>query len=296
MQNPALLISILTGAAIFFLIIFIAAWQYGKTIKKMRYGKADPNDWLFHHFNLKVYSALFGNRDADEVAVKLGIDIEKYYASCALTKTAPEVKKLVVHQVYGIAIFILSIPLSLFVSLYFCIIGAALFFFLVFYEQQKLNKKADAMRIQIANELPRFLDLLQTELQVGLSIENAIYILCERFHCLLSREFLEALNEMKLGIGGWQQALEQVAAKYNVETLSDFVLDVSTSYTKGVSITESVMRKNREVKETHLLNIKERAGKATNTMLIPITIFQLLPMIGFLMLPTLSQILSASSF
>lgn len=149
------------------------------------------------------------------------------------------------------------------------------------------------MKEQVAAELPRFLDILQTELIVGLPIETSIYIICEKFDSLISREFLEALNEMELGISGWQQALEKVAAKYDIETLSDFVLDVSTSYMKGVSITDSVVRKTKEVKETHLLNIKERAGKATNTMLIPMAIFQFIPLIVLIMFPTMIQIFNA---
>ncbi len=47
---------------------------------------------------------------------------------------------------------------------------------------------------------------MQSELIVGMPIENAIYIIAEKFDSLLSREFLEAMNEMELGISGWQQA------------------------------------------------------------------------------------------
>lgn len=293
MQKQALFISLCMGAAILIFIIFLTAMQYSKSNKHSVYGKNNPDDWLFHNFYLKVYSAFFGIKEPEDVAIKLGINIEKYYKNCQLTRTRPNAKRLIVNTIYGFAAFLVSILLSLLVSPVFAALGVFLFFYLVFFEQQRLNSKAEEMKEQVAAELPRFLDILQTELIVGLPIETSIYIICEKFDGLISREFLEALNEMELGISGWQQALEKVAAKYDIETLSDFVLDVSTSYMKGVSITDSVVRKTKEVKETHLLNIKERAGKATNTMLIPMAIFQFIPLIVLIMFPTMIQIFNA---
>lgn len=293
MQKQALFISLCMGAAILIFIIFLTAMQYSKSNKHSVYGKNNPDDWLFHNFYLKVYSAFFGIKEPEDVAIKLGINIEKYYKNCQLTRTRPNAKRLIVNTIYGFAAFLVSILLSLLVSPVFAALGVFLFFYLFFFEQQRLNSKAEEMKEQVAAELPRFLDILQTELIVGLPIETSIYIICEKFDSLISREFLEALNEMELGISGWQQALEKVAAKYDIETLSDFVLDVSTSYMKGVSITDSVVRKTKEVKETHLLNIKERAGKATNTMLIPMAIFQFIPLIVLIMFPTMIQIFNA---
>lgn len=293
MQKQALFISLCMGAAILIFIIFLTAMQYSKSNKHSVYGKNNPDDWLFHNFYLKVYSAFFGIKEPEDVAIKLGINIEKYYKNCQLTRTRPNAKRLIVNTIYGFAAFLVSILLSLLVSPVFAALGVFLFFYLVFFEQQRLNSKAEEMKEQVAAELPRFLDILQTELIVGLPIETSIYIICEKFDSLISMEFLEALNEMELGISGWQQALEKVAAKYDIETLSDFVLDVSTSYMKGVSITDSVVRKTKEVKETHLLNIKERAGKATNTMLIPMAIFQFIPLIVLIMFPTMIQIFNA---
>lgn len=293
MQKQALFISLCMGAAILIFIIYLTAMQYSKSNKHSVYGKNNPDDWLFHNFYLKVYSAFFSIKEPEDVAIKLGINIEKYYKNCQLTRTRPNAKKLIVNTIYGFAAFLVSILLSLLVSPVFAALGVFLFFYLVFFEQQRLNSKAEEMKEQVAAELPRFLDILQTELIVGLPIETSIYIICEKFNSLISREFLEALNEMELGISGWQQALEKVAAKYDIETLSDFVLDVSTSYMKGVSITDSVVRKTKEVKETHLLNIKERAGKATNTMLIPMAIFQFIPLIVLIMFPTMIQIFNA---
>lgn len=290
MHKESLFIAISFGSFLFLFIVFLVSVQYFNASKHSRKSKNHQDDWLFHDFYLKIYSAVFGRMDPDEAAVKLGVNIEKYYNNCALIRKKPNPKKLIVSSLYGIAVLAFSMLLCVLVSPIFMIYGGILFFVLVYYEQQNLESKAKEMRIQVADELPRFLDLLQTELIIGMPIETAIYTICQKFDCLLSREFLEALNEMELGISGWQQALEKVAAKYGIETLSDFVLDVSTSYSKGISIADSVIRKTKEVKETHLLTVKERAGKATNEIIIPIVLFQIIPMIAFILVPTMIEI------
>ena len=120
-------------------------------------------------------------------------------------------------------------------------------------------------------------------------IETAIYIICQKFDSLLSEELLLSLQEMRLGVSGWNQAIENVAAKYDVETLSDFAMDVSTSYRKGIPVVYSVSRKTEEIRKVHKLAIKDRAAKANTTILIPTMLFQFLPMIGALMFPMLLQ-------
>lgn len=290
MKMNAFIISIIIGTAVFLLIIAAASLQYDKLNAHTRFGRLNPDDWLFHDFYLKVYGALFGNRDQDEIAVKLGINIEKYYKNCDIIKEQPNTKKLIANYIYGIIILVFTVFICIFWNFTIAPIGVIAFAVLVYYEQYRAEKKAEEMKIQIENELPRFLDLLSSELQIGLPVENAIYILCSRFDSLLSREFLETLHEMELSSSGWTQALEKVASKYDIEMLNDFVLDITVSYRKGVSVADSVARKASDIKEKYLLNVKERAGKSQNTILIPIAFFQFLPIMAFLLIPVFLSI------
>ncbi len=164
-----------------------------------------------------------------------------------------------------------------------------LFSFFTIYDQKKLDKKAIERKIQIENELPRFLDLLKPELEIGMPIETAIYFICQKFQSLLSEELLFSMQEMKLGISGWNQAVENVAEKYDVETLNDFAMDISTSYKKVFRLYILLQGKQKEIRQTHLLMVKERASKATNTILMPIIFFQFMPMIGFIVFPLVME-------
>ena len=170
MRNQLLFVSFLTGLTILLFVLFFAALQYNRSLKRSRHGKLQKDEWLFHDFYLKVYSAIFQNTDPDEAAVKIGINIEKYYRNCELTRTSPNVKRIVVNTIYGLLLFPVCIILSLTISSVFCFIGAVSFLLLVYREQQRIGKKAEEMRLQVSGELPRFLDLLQSELIVGMPI------------------------------------------------------------------------------------------------------------------------------
>ena len=293
MSNQAVFISVMLGAAIFISVIGIFSLVYQCNTKTSRKVKENPSEWLFYNFRHKAYLAFFGEKDSDEVALRFGIKIEQYHKNCALIRKDPESEKIVIHYIYGIMCFLLTVLFSVFFNPLFILLGFLMFFYFTMYEIEKTKLKAEEMRSQVRSELPQFLDLLTTELEVGLPIDSAISILCQKYESLLSREFLESLNEVKLGASGWQMALEKVAEKYDIDILSDFVLDITVAFNKGVSVAHSVIQKTKDIKQKNLLDIREKVGKTENTILIPIALFQFIPMLVFILLPTL---LSVGSF
>ena len=95
MEFDALSISILLGIAIFLFIIFISAIFYNLEHKGTRYASEHPDDWLFHDFDSKMYSAIYGYEKPDTVANKFGIKAEKYYQSCSLVRKQPDMKRMI---------------------------------------------------------------------------------------------------------------------------------------------------------------------------------------------------------
>lgn len=278
----ALMISILVGAGIFLFLIFFVS---------LFYRTKDKNDWLLYKFNMKMYHAFYGSCDPEEIAVKKGLNIEKYYQSCDIAGESYNLYKMIMSINYGVACIVVFVLIGILTGRILLFIpGCILFLYITFNEQIRLDGIVKKKKAQIQDELPRFLDLLQSELQVGITTEMAICLLCSKFDGLLSRELMDSLNEVKLGLHGWTKALEKVASKYNLEILSDFVLDITTAHDKGVSVAASVTRMAKDIHTTYLLNAKERAGRSTNTILIPIAVFQMLPMLAVLIIPIFSEI------
>lgn len=293
-NKDAMFIAVITGAAIFLVVLSLVLVTYSNTTKRKRSArlKSYQSTWLFHDFYKKVYNAFFGRKDPDELGVKIGIKVEDYYRNCRVAGVTPDTRRLVAYYVYGIVLMVVFVIVGMFTNYLMYALGFVFFIYFVYYEQMRVKSKADEARSQMADDLPRFLDILQSELEVGLPVEIAIQTIISRMDTLLAWELQMALSDSDLGASGWAEAMERMAEKYDIETLSDFVSDTVTSYRKGVSVAASVARKTTDIRKAHLLNAKETATKKTNTMLMPIMLFQFAPMIVFIMIPVFKQLQS----
>ena len=290
MKNSSLFLAFLFGLTIFLLIIGISALIYQNNIKNTKYFKYNTDDWFFNKFGNKLYNALFGINDAEDIALKLGIEVEEYYNNCKILKKEPNIKGIVCDYIYGFIIFIVSIIFSFLFTPFFILFG--LLFFLIFIKNKRTMVKngAEHMKEQIKSEFPRFLSLLSTELDVGIPIDIDNELISKKYDSLISIEFLESLNDVKLSVTGWQGALYNISEKYQITELSNFVLDVTTAFNKGTSIADAVRERTKDISETRLYNIKEKAARTENAILIPIAMLQFTPIIVFMLLPTLSII------
>jgi Flp pilus assembly protein TadB len=286
-QIAALLIAV----AVFFWIIFIfALWHKNKT-EHTRPDQPHINPWLFDNWCVNIYNSLFTS-EPETFARRLGVNVDRYIQNCTITRQPVQLKAVVVKKLLGFLLAavcgiagvilgnILMIPLGLLAA-----------FPLIYSEVQKADKAAKVKKFHMVGELPRFIDLLQTALQINMPVEDAIILTAKNLNdTVLSGEFLTAVADMQLGVHDWQAALEKLARNYEIDALSDFVLDLVTSYNKGVPIADIVARKSRDIKQNNLLSMKERASKLTSTILLPVLGFKVLPLLALLCIPIIQQI------
>lgn len=286
--NDPIVISVLFAITIASISIFAIAVAYQKSSDAVTI-RGGKKAGLFDDFYLKLYSAFFDDQDPDDVAIKLGIKIEDYYKICKTTGTKPNAKKLIVHKLEAIILVLIGVGLGLFIHMIFAVICVIFALYLFKLETSIIENKAKALRTEIADDVPRFMDLLKTEVD-ALPIEIAIYALCEKMDCLLTSELNTALNEMEFGANSWIGALEKIAEKYDVDTLNSLVLDISTAYNKGVSVAGAIKRKAKEIRDANMLRYEEKASSMTSQILLPIMIFQLLPLLMFILIPVFSSL------
>lgn len=290
LNNEPLFISVMIGIFLFLILLFTASVIYNSYHKNTRFFKDNPDEWLLHGFHKKIYSAFFRNQEADEIAVRLGLNMEEYHKNCRLLRILPDAEGLVSSYLYGIFFLLTGIIFGLYFNTLFMLIGLLLFYFFAQYKFQRIKHRADELKQQVKKELPQFLELLKTELAVGFPVDEAIRLLSMKYDSLLSKEFLESLNEVKLGVSGWQTALEKVAEKYELDILSDFVMDLTMAFNKGISVTQAVSVKAMDIKRKYYLDMKERAGRTENMILLPITLCQFIPMFLYILLPVFSMV------
>lgn len=274
------------GAAIFLAVIAIGA----KGSRNM--GRSTPEEWLFTGGFTKIYTAVFGNTEPMLVAEKIGFPCDKYLQACRLLRQDTDLKKETAIWFCCLAGLVLSLLVALFAgTFWFAIVGILIIGFGA-YRIQQIQKQAEARKQGMREELPRFIDLFLTALYVGMPVESAIEKTARCLPGTISEELRQAAAETQIGAKSWQQAIEQVALRYQVDTFSDFVLCLTTAYEKGVSITEAVSRKADEIRQINLLNAKERAAKLSNIILVPVLIFKILPLLAIMLIPIMIQVMN----
>ena len=265
-----------------------------KKLKKETGYKEEP---LYKDLDVKIYDA-FIHKKPEIVARKIGINAEEYYKNCELIRKPANLKGLIAKiGLSAMTVLWFAVVGLITKNWYVSIAGILIGLFLIVYLVKRPEEQAADVRAQIVAEMPRFLDMLQTALYINMPVEEAISITAKHLKgTLLADEFAKTVAEIQLGAFGWQTALENMSHKYEVDIFSDFVLDTVTAYDKGIPIYDVVARKNKEIKQTNLLTLKENASKLNSTIVIPIAIFKLLPLIVILCIPIIYQLRDTGVF
>ncbi len=271
-----------------------AKQEADKKLKKEIGYKEEP---LYKDLDVKIYDA-FIHKKPEIVARKIGINAEEYYKNCELIRKPANLKGLIAKiGLSAMTVLWFTVVGLITKNWYVSIAGILIGLFLIVYLVKRPEEQAADVRAQIVAEMPRFLDMLQTALYINMPVEEAISITAKHLKgTLLADEFAKTVAEIQLGAFGWQTALENMSHKYEVDIFSDFVLDIVTAYDKGIPIYDVVARKNKEIKQTNLLTLKENASKLNSTIVIPIAIFKLLPLIVILCIPIIYQLRDTGVF
>ena len=278
-----LFLSFIAALAVFFLVMLIGTALMPRTVK-FKEKESNFSD---------ICEKIFRGHNAEVIANHIGIATDKYAFSCNVLGREPHMEMIVFIRLFTISMFLIGMLASLLLKNYIIAICVAFISFYAFILPTSLvQSKARKRQAEFEGCLPRYLDLLQTALKVQIPVAAAIKITAESVNGLLSEELLRSLAKSEIGAENWQSALYEVAEKYEVDAFSDFVMDVVTAFSKGTDISESVERQCRDIKQTSLLKAKENASKVTSTILIPIAIFKMMPLMVMLFLPIIIQLMT----
>lgn len=274
------------GLSAFFFVV--AAGSFSDQRRKRN---RDPDEWLFTRGFEKIYDAIFGTKDPAHVVGKLGLPYDKYLTNCRVIRHTPNLKEAAGMRLTGVTLLGIALVLTVLLqAVWAAFIGIGLYLCLGPLQTRRTEQQAAKRRHQLAEDLPRYIDLFKTALEVGMPVESAIKMTAQEIPCVVSEELLLATAETELGAKSWQQALEQVALRYQVDVFSDFVLNLTTAYEKGVPIAQIVAQKSSDIKQMNLLSAKERSAKLSNTILVPVMIFKILPLLAIMLIPIVMQI------
>lgn len=298
--SSAQIISVIAALGVFAIVVLVSVIKDEMQNRNARI-KRPENEWLFTRWDEKLYDAIMPKTPPEKVLKSLGVEIEDYVKNCKILDIQNyNFKKLAADKVIGIFMMIIGLAITAMsvmngfaFGLIFLVFG-----YVVYESDVKKNKKnAQIKKKRIENELPRFLDLLQTALFIEIPVSDAIVITAKYLdNTLLSKELMESMADSQIGSSSWQESLERVAIKYEIDVFSDFVQYLITGYEKGLSIYDVVSRQCEEVRKTTTIQAEESASKLNSSILVPIAIFKLLPIIFVAMYPILIQFIGNGLF
>lgn len=255
--------------------------------------KRPDNEWLFTNWSIKLYDA-FTKTEPEKMLVKLGVNVEEYKKNCDILYIRDyNMKKLAADKLIGMLIFFLGLILlavflmsGLLLSIAIIVSGYLLYQGNV----PKVKKLAKEKRRRIETELPRFLDLLQTALYIDIPVSDAILLTAKQLdRSIIAKELTTSIAESQMGSISWQKALQELALLYDVDILSDFVQYLINGYEKGLNIYDVVARQAAETRKISLILAEENANKLNTSIIVPIGIFKLLPLIAIIGYPIAYQ-------
>ena len=292
MDIQILIAALLSSAFVFLAVLSVSLMIYSRRMRQTRL-KYSREAWLFYNWSIALYD-LFIKAEPIDFGKKIGFDVPEYLHNCEIAGLEPKPKDVLMKKVLGYLSLVLFGLLGLLLAnVYIIFLAVLLAVPLIFFPTQQVVKAAKIKKFRMIEELPRFIDLFGTALMIGMPVEEAILTTAKSLpDLLLAGEFLKAIAETRLGVYDWQAALERMSRKYEVDVLSDFSLELINSYNKGVPIADAVARKSKDIKQSNLLTMKERATKLTSTILLPVLVFKVLPLLALLCIPVIGQIIN----
>ena len=153
-----------------------------------------------------------------------------------------------------------------------------------------LNVWKNQRRDRILKSLPDMLDMLSVSVEAGLGFDAALQKVTEKIEGPLSREFQQALNEIKIGKPR-REALKDLSARVEVDDVSTFISSLIQADQLGVSIANVLRVQSDQVREKRSQRAEEKAQKAPVKMLIPLVFFIFPAIFVVLLGPAVIQIM-----
>ena len=270
-------VAVLIGISVFVIIAVIGVSAI--VSKKRILKKAETGDK-----QRDMYEEYIGT-DIKVMLKKVGIDPAEYIQECRIASIEPNFYALVICRIISIVFLFAAVALIATGNTYISLVGMLLSVVIMNAPKKKAKSIAADRKARFDAEIPRFLDMLDSGLIAGMTIQNAIEYTTRYLDGVLAEEMRMALAETELGAKDWNEALVDVAAKYANPNFSDFATDLATSYSKGVSVIEAVERKSRQIKSANLLTAKEKAAALTSKILVPTMMFKMIPLMAALLIP-----------
>ncbi len=158
---------------------------------------------------------------------------------------------------------------------------AALFFLLPTWILDTADKQA---KEEIRRQVPIFFGIVQALVEAGLPVHTAVRASARRFDGRLGYELAQLEVEEKR-YGNWRKALEEMAYRWEIDSLVSIVLEINGAMTKGVSIAAALATQVEELLKQQEDEAADRMNRMSVRLLPLLILFMGVPLLFLVLGP-----------
>lgn len=144
-----------------------------------------------------------------------------------------------------------------------------------------VKSKTDVRQKAITRAMPDALDLLVISVEAGLGFDSAVSRLCQRANNALTREFMRAQSEMRVGRAR-RDALREIVNRTEVPDLANFIGAIIQAEQLGVSVSKVLTIQSEQMRMVR----RQRAEQAAAT-----TPLKMMPVLAIFIFPAICIII-----
>lgn len=157
-----------------------------------------------------------------------------------------------------------------------------------------LDRRLQARRRQILQELPVVLDMLSIATSAGLALEQALSLVAGQGAGLLAAELQHTMRAMVLSHRQLSGVLAELATRNTVPELTALVDRLRSSHDQGLPLVQVLAMQAEAQRERERVRLLAEGGRATARMVLPVALFILPVILVVMLVPAITQVMQLS--
>lgn len=233
----------------------------------------------------------------EKVSSILGVNMDYLQGRIELAGMKEKISavEIMALKIIGLMVIpVIGIPTIISKQFMFSLLAFVFFVAVYFLPNEKINDAIKEREKKIIHELPQLIEQLYMCMESGANLKPALEIVSKKLGGELGQELQMALTK-SLYSGSWEKELTEMAEKINVEPLQDFTNDILIAFNKGVSIVDMLQEEVKHINSLRRSKLREERQTIQGKLIIPITLFFVLPTMAIIMLPIVLESLKVLS-
>ena len=296
-------ISILAGALVFLLFLFVMSYYSGDKVDlEGRHTQDDIDRKVYgRERNLKVSKSRFGKIYARftgssglsyrvrRSATLFGIDLDELQEKIELVGMEDRTSaiEIVAMKILGLlSLPVIGIPAIMSANVLYVLIEFLIFLSLFSLPQAKVRGAEKSREDAIIMNMPIFIEQVYMCTEAGSNLYEALILVSDKSDNELGEVFLKAFRNAEVS-GSWTKELLEAAKTLNMDAFSDFVNNIAVAHQKGIDISDTLRQEVDHINAIRKAKIKANTSELEARLVLPMAGFCFIPMMCLAVLPPL---------